>query len=112
MRVKGSINPDVVDVTAYEPIPGKAEVKIRENITSFTETDPVTEEEVTGFVYDEYTFILDNAIGLRKTILDNLEDWLITGRTLEVAPNATLYLTAKDDAVDEYTAELVEGGLL
>lgn len=112
MRVKGNASPEVVSVTVYEPIPGKAEVKIRENITPFEELDPMTEETVTGYEYDEYTFIVDNAIGLAKTIKSHLEDWLVTGRTLEVAPNATLYVTARMDAVDEYTAELIEGGIL
>lgn len=72
----------------------------------------MTEEVVSGYEYDEYTFITDNVIGLEKTIEDNLEDWLATGRTLEVAPNATLYVTAQADAVDRYTQELIEGGLL
>jgi len=42
MRVKGSIKPDVVDVTVFEPIPGKAEVKIRERgvIGKSKDTDP------------------------------------------------------------------------
>lgn len=72
----------------------------------------MTGETVSGYEYDEYTFIVDNAIGLEKTIEDNLADWLATGRTLEVAPNATLYITAQEDAVDRYTQELIEGGLL
>lgn len=96
MRVKGSIKPDVVDVTAYEPIPGKAEVKVRENIVPFTETDPETEESVSGYVYDEYTFILDDAIGLRKIIKDSLEDWLVTGRTLEINEGASTLRDMKD----------------
>lgn len=112
MRVKGNIKPDVVEVTVFEPIPGKAEVRIRENIAPFTETDPMTEETVTGYEYDEYAFIVDNAIGLAKTIKKNIGDWLATGRSLEVAPNATLYVTARNDAIDEFTAELIEGGIL
>lgn len=55
---------------------------------------------------------MDDAIGLATTIQNNIEDWLLTGRTSEVAPNASLYVTARMDAVDEYTAELIEGGLL
>lgn len=112
MRVRGNANPKTVSVTIYEPIPGKAEVKVRENVAPFETTDPVTEEVMSGYEYDEYTFIMDNAIGLEKTIEDNLADWLITGKTLEVAPNATLYVTARMDAVDEYTQELIEGGIL
>lgn len=96
MRVKGSIKPDVVDVTVFEPIPGKAEVKIRENIVPFTDADPVTGEDVTGFEYDEYTFILDDAIGLGKTIKDNLGDWLATGRTLEINEGASTLRDMKD----------------
>lgn len=41
-----------------------------------------------------------------------ITSWLLMGRTSEVAPNASLYVTAKMDDVDEYTAELIEGGIL
>ena len=103
MRVRGDSKPNVVDVTAHEPIPGKVEVR---------EKDPETGELEHGYEYDEYRFIMDDAIGLATTIQNNIEDWLLTGRTSEVAPNASLYVTARMDAVDEYTAELIEGGLL
>lgn len=112
MRVRGNAKPDVVDVTTYEPTPGKVEVKVRENIVPFKEEDTMTGETMSGYEYDEYTFIMDEQIGLVKSIKDNIGDWLATGRTLEVAPNATLYVNARMDAVDEYTAELIEGGIL
>ena len=105
MRVRGDCKPNAVDVTAYEPIPGKAEVRVRENITPYSEIDPETGELENGYEYDEYIFIMDDAIGLVTTITNNIEDWLITGRTSEVAPNASLYVTAKMDAIDAYTAE-------
>lgn len=112
MRVRGDSKPNVVDVTAHEPIPGKVEVRVRENIVPYSEKDPETDELEHGYEYDEYRFIMDDAIGLATTIQNNIEDWLLTGRTSEVAPNASLYVTARMDAVDEYTAELIEGGLL
>lgn len=112
MRVKGNVSPSVLSVEEYASIPGKAEVKIRENISEQIIIDPMSEEEITVYEYDEYTFILDNTKGLKKEIEKNLEDWLITGKTLEVSPQATLYVTAKSDAIDEYTEELIEEGLL
>ena len=54
MRVRGNSLPDVVDVTAYEPIPGKAEVRVRENITPFSEKDPETGETESGYECAEY----------------------------------------------------------
>ena len=112
MRVRGNVSPTVLSIEDYEPIVGKVEVRLRENINEFETEDEMTGETVTGYEYDEYTFILDNAEGLEKNIKANIEDWLTTGRTLEVAPKATLYVTAKSDAVDEYTQELIEEGLL
>ena len=112
MRVNGNISPDVLSIENYEPIPGKVEVKLRENINEVDKTDEMTGETITLYEYDEYSFILDNEKNLKKKIQNHIEDWLTTGRTLEVAPNATLYVSAKSDAIDEYTNELIEEGLL
>lgn len=112
MRVKGNAEPKAVSVTIYEPLPGKAEVRVRENVVPFEETDPMTETTVSGYEYDEYKFLVDNVIGLEQIIENDLEDWLVTGRTLEVSPNATLYVNARMDAVDEYTQQLIEEGLI
>jgi len=112
MRVNGNISPDVLSIENYEPIPGKVEVKLRENINEVEKTDEMTGETITLYEYDEYSFILDNEKNLKKKIQNHIEDWLTTGRTLEVAPNATLYMSAKSDAIDEYTNELIEEGLL
>lgn len=112
MRVKGNVTPDVLSIEKYEPIPGKVEVRVRENISQFEEVDSMTKATITGYVYDEYTFVLDDVKGLKKKIEANLEEWLTTGRTLEVDPKATLYVTAKATAVDNYTAELIEKGVL
>ena len=112
MRVNGNISPDVLSIENYEPIPGKVEVKLRENINEVEKTDEMTGETITLYEYDEYSFILDNEKNLKKKIQNHIEDWLTTGRTLEVAPNATLYVSAKSDAIDEYTNELIEEGLL
>lgn len=113
MRVRGNVSPDVLNIVPYEPIVGKVEVKLRENIVPYEEADPDNGDIVgTGFEYDEYTFILDDVKGLRKTIEGNMEDWLTTGRTLEIDTRATLYINARNDAVDEYTQQLIEEGLL
>ena len=96
MRVRGNSLPDVVDVTAYEPIPGKAEVRVRENITPFSEKDPETGETESGYEYDEYKFVMDDAIGLSATIKKNLSDWLATARTLEINESASTLMDMKD----------------
>lgn len=108
MRVKGNLQPEAVSVSPYEPRTGYVEVKVRENIAAYTET--VGEEETSGYEYDEYTFIVP--LVSAEAVRNNLSAWLATGRCSEVAPNASLYMTAKDDAVDEYTAQLIEEGLI
>lgn len=69
---------------------GYVEVRLRENINEVTETDPQTETTITMFEYDEYTFLLKDREGLQADIESNLNDWLITGRTLEVNESASI----------------------
>lgn len=69
---------------------GYVEVRLRENIKEVTETDPQTETTLTMFEYDEYTFLLKGREGLQEDIENNLSDWLITGRTLEVNESASI----------------------
>lgn len=69
---------------------GYVEVRLRENINEVTETDPQTETTITMFEYDEYTFLLKDREGLQEDIENNLNDWLITGRTLEVNESASI----------------------
>ena len=90
MRVQGNINPNPVSVTDYRPIPGTAEIRLRENINAVTVSDEVTGQSVSMYEYDEYTFILPDREGLRDDIEANIADWLITGRTLEVNQNASI----------------------
>lgn len=75
---------------SYLPLEGYVEVRLRENINKVTETDPQTETAVTLFEYDEYTFLLKDREGLQEDIENNLNDWLITGRTLEVNESASI----------------------
>ena len=72
------------------PLEGYVEVRLRENIKEVTETDPQTETTLTLFEYDEYTFLLKDREGLQEDIENNLSDWLITGRTLEVNESASI----------------------
>jgi len=77
-------------VETYLPLEGYVEVRLRENIKEVTETDPQTETTLTMFEYDEYTFLLKGREGLQEDIENNLSDWLITGRTLEVNESASI----------------------
>lgn len=90
MRVKGNVSPVTLSMESYPPLEGCVEVRLRENIKEVTETDPQTETSVTKFEYDEYTFILKDREGLQEEIESNLNDWLITGRTLEVNESASI----------------------
>lgn len=90
MRVRGNISPNVLNIEAYHPFPGYVEVRLRERINEVTVVDEMTEEENIMFEYDEYTFILPEREGLREEIEANMNDWLITGRTLEVNEGASI----------------------
>lgn len=112
MRVRGSISPDVVTVEDSARLNGFSEVRVRENINEVTETDNMTGDTVTLYEYDEYVFNVPKQKGLKKKITANLSDWLLTGKNMEVATNATLYVTAKADAIDRYTEQLMTEGVI
>ena len=84
MRVKGNVSPVTLSMESYLPLEGYVEVRLRENIKEVTDIDPQTETSITMFEYDEYTFLL------KEDIESNLNDWLITGRTLEVNESASI----------------------
>lgn len=69
---------------------GYVEVRVRENINEIEVTDEQSETTIPMFEYDEYTFLLKDREGLEKDIKNNLSDWLITGRTLEVNESASI----------------------
>lgn len=90
MRVRGNISPELLTVEPYAPVPGNVEVRLRENVKEINVTDSMTEEAVTMFEYDEYTFLLKDREGLKEDITEKMGDWLITGRTLEVNESASI----------------------
>lgn len=96
MRVRGNAAPAVLTVEPYMPMEGYVEVRIRENINEVTENDPLTESTATLYEYDEYVFHLKERDGLQEEIESNLNDWLITGRTLEINERASVMQDAKE----------------
>ena len=90
MRVKGNISPEILLIEPYLPLDGYVEVRLREDIKKVTDTDQQTGIAVPMYEYDEYTFLVKNRSGLRDDIENNLSDWLITGRTLEVNESASI----------------------
>ncbi len=112
MRVTGNGNPDIVSVEKYDPIPGKADVRVRENIHEIEVANPDGKTTSKMYEYDEYRFIVTYDRPLKREIENNLDSWLEAGRNSEIKTNATLYLNAKQNAVDEYTNELIEQGIL
>lgn len=88
MRVQGNINPNPVSVMDYRPIPGTAEIRLRENVIQVGDN---------LYEYDEYTAHLPDRDGLEQDIRDNLEDWLITLKTLEVNQNASIVAAQRQD---------------
>lgn len=81
MRVQGNIYPEVITVEACLSAPGVAEVRLRENVEKMEDTQ---------YEYDEYTTLTKDRPGLKEDIANNLQDWLITLRTLEVNENASI----------------------
>ena len=81
MRVNGNIYPEIITVESYLPIPGMAEVRLRENVAQLSDT---------LYKYDEYTMLMKDSPGLKEEIAANLSGWLTTLRTLEVNENASI----------------------
>ena len=98
MRVQGNINPNPISVTDYRPIPGTAEIRLRENVVQIGDN---------LYEYDEYTIHLPDRDGLEQDIRDNLEDWLITLKTLEVNQNASIVADQRQD-INAYEQALSE----
>lgn len=96
MRVKGNVSPNVLDIEAFAPMPGYVEVRLRENIKPLTVVDEMAEAEITMYEYDEYTFHLKEKESLQEEIEANMEDWLVTGRTLEINEGASIVQDMKD----------------
>jgi hypothetical protein len=90
MRVKGNVQPEVLTIEPYAPMPGYVEVRLRENVNQVTVQDEMSETEISMYEYDEYTFLLAEKEGLQQEIEANMDDWLTTGRTLEVNENASI----------------------
>ena len=84
MRVNSGVEPITVLIEPYMLIGGYAEVRIRENVSSFNT------EEGLMYAYDEYVFHVPDKPGLFDEISNNLNDWLATGRSLEVNENASM----------------------
>lgn len=110
MRVIGDCKPDVIQIEPFGINTNKIEIRFRENIVEKVTNDG--EKERIEYIYDEYTFVLEDSDDLRQSIDNNIEQWLVTGRNQEVNQAATLFLNAKAIAIDEFTNELVEGGIL
>ena len=84
MKVNSGIEPDIISIEPYMLIDGYVEVRIRENVSS------VDTEEGLMYEYDEYVFHVPDKPGLSDEINNNLNDWLATGRSLEVNENASM----------------------
>ena len=88
MRVQGNASPAAATVESYWPMPGYAEIRLHENVKDITPTD--VEDPTPLFEYDEYVIHVKEKDGLQEEIESNLNDWLITGRTLEVNESSSI----------------------
>ena len=112
MRVSGNAAPNAVEVWSYPANPRMAEVRIRENVKAVVETDTQTQAEITMYEYDEYTFHVPDREGLQDDIESHLDEWIATGRTLEVNESASIvvdqrcHINAYEQALSEIETAL------
>ena len=82
MRVRGNLQPNVLDIEEHPRLKGYAMVKIRENIVPFAETD-TNGTEVFGYEYDEYSMPVKFYSNLQHDIESAFDSWIATGKSLE-----------------------------
>lgn len=87
MRVRGDTSPNTISIETYPQQEGYVEIRLRENITE--QTEQINEQPIKYFDYDEYLLVVPNREGLQKEIETNLDEWILTGRTLEFDENAS-----------------------
>lgn len=87
MRVQSNASPIPVTVETYQPMPGYAEIRLRENIKQLSDN---------AFEYDEYVLHVKEKDGLQTEIENSLADWLTTGRMLEVNYAASIVQDMKE----------------
>lgn len=104
MRVRGNVAPTPMLVEPYPARAGYAEIRLRENVKAVTETDTQTQDAITMFEYDEYTFQVPDREGLRMDIESHLADWIATGRTVEVNESASIMQDVKAELTDTLAA--------
>ena len=100
MRVSGSSAPPAVhvEVLGFND-PDYCEVRITENVERIGNNN---------YVYDEYVFHKnDPARTLEQEIRSHLQDWLETGRGLEVQQDASILYHMEEEHTQEL-ADLVE----
>ena len=68
MRVNGNDSPVELILESYRPMPGYVELRLRENIKKVSMFDKTSEQEITMYEYDEYTFLLKDKEGLKEEI--------------------------------------------
>lgn len=100
MRVNGNVSPLTVSTTSYQMSnPAMKELRITENVEQIG---------VNNYVYDEYVFYLEDSDGdLSERVLEDLDNWLETGRNLEVNQNSSMFYHMEEEHTQEL-AELIE----
>lgn len=96
MRVKGNLEPQSVTVESCFGEVNMANVRLRTNIQQVTKIDPQTEQEITLYEYDEFILKVKNYDGLQHDIEENFNDWVATGRVLEINESASAVVEMKE----------------
>lgn len=81
MKIQGNNFPDIIHIEPYQLIEGYVEVRLTENVEQLGEN---------LYKYDEYIIRTKNKDGLKKEIENNLDEWIATGKSIEVNVMASI----------------------
>lgn len=93
MRVRGNVIPQQLLI---EPLPGNRNYVNIRIVNNVSEVVVDGDTPVTLYEYDEYQIALKYYDGIQADIESNIEDWMITARTLEFNENASVYRDMKE----------------
>lgn len=102
MRVQGNKAPTKIAIYPAT-LPGYDAVYIRDNIAPVTVT--MEEGTVEMYEYDEYKFTVPTVD--KADVEAHFDDWIATGRSMEVPPSASAYVAVQEQA-DETIAAMVD----
>lgn len=81
MKIQGNNFPDIIHIEPYQLKKGYVEVRLTENVEQLEEN---------LYKYDEYVIRTKDKDDLKKEIENNLDEWIATGKSIEVNVMASI----------------------